>query len=95
MLALLADSLRRGYSGVREEVVELLLGMLERGVIPVVPSKGSVGSSGDLAPLAHIALVLCRRGRGRGPMEPASAAPRRCARSGWTPSPSSPRKGSR
>src|SRR5262245_37635953 len=62
MLALLADSLRRGYSGVREEVVELLLAMLAAGVVPVVPSKGSVGSSGDLAPLAHIALVLAGEG---------------------------------
>jgi histidine ammonia-lyase len=62
MLALLADSLRRGYSGVREEVVELLLAMLAAGVVPVVPSKGSVGSSGDLAPLAHIALVLVGEG---------------------------------
>jgi histidine ammonia-lyase len=62
MLALLADSLRRGYSGVREQVIELLLGMLERDVVPVVPSKGSVGSSGDLAPLAHVALVLVGEG---------------------------------
>jgi histidine ammonia-lyase len=62
MLALLAASLRRGHSGVRAEVVELLLGMLEGDVVPVVPSKGSVGSSGDLAPLAHIALVLVGEG---------------------------------
>jgi histidine ammonia-lyase len=62
MLALLAASLRRGHSGVREEVVELLLAMLERGVVPLVPAKGSVGSSGDLAPLAHIALVLVGEG---------------------------------
>jgi histidine ammonia-lyase len=62
MLALLADSLRRGHSGVREQVIELLLGMLERDVVPVVPSKGSVGSSGDLAPLAHVALVLVGEG---------------------------------
>src|SRR5919204_858831 len=62
MLALLADSLRRGHSGVRAEVVELLLAMLDRGVVPVVPSKGSVGSSGDLAPLAHIGLVLVGEG---------------------------------
>jgi histidine ammonia-lyase len=62
MLALLAASLRRGHSGVREEVVELLLAMLERGVLPVVPAKGSVGSSGDLAPLAHVALVLVGEG---------------------------------
>jgi histidine ammonia-lyase len=63
MLALLADSLRRGYSGVREQVIELLLAMLERDVVPVVPSKGSVGSSGDLAPLAHVALVLVGEGQ--------------------------------
>src|SRR6266540_765594 len=62
MLALLAASLRRGHSGVREGVVELLLAMLERGVVPVVPAKGSVGSSGDLAPLAHVALVLVGEG---------------------------------
>jgi histidine ammonia-lyase len=62
MLGLLAASLRRGHSGVRAEVVELLLGMLEGDVVPVVPSKGSVGSSGDLAPLAHIALVLVGEG---------------------------------
>ncbi|MEA2274108.1 MAG: histidine ammonia-lyase, partial [Solirubrobacteraceae bacterium] len=62
MLALLVGSLRRGRSGVRVEVVELLLGLLERGVTPVIPSKGSVGSSGDLAPLAHLALVLIGEG---------------------------------
>ena len=62
MLFLLASSLRRGHSGVRLEVVELVLGMLERGVTPVVPSKGSVGSSGDLAPLAHLGLVLIGEG---------------------------------
>src|ERR1044072_3469041 len=62
MLALLASSLRRGHSGVREELVALVLGLLERGVTPCVPSKGSVGSSGDLAPLAHLALVLIGEG---------------------------------
>ena len=62
MLLLLASSLRRGHSGVRAEVVELLLAMLERGVTPVAPSRGSVGSSGDLAPLAHIALVVVGEG---------------------------------
>jgi histidine ammonia-lyase len=62
MLLLLAASLRRGHSGVRPEVVELLLALLQRGVVPVVPSKGSVGSSGDLAPLAHLALVLIGEG---------------------------------
>jgi histidine ammonia-lyase len=62
MLLLLASSLRRGHSGVRPELVELVLGVLERGVTPVVPSKGSVGSSGDLAPLAHLGLVLIGEG---------------------------------
>jgi histidine ammonia-lyase len=62
MVLLLANSLRRGRSGVRVEVVELLLALLERGVTPVVPSRGSVGSSGDLAPLAHLALVLIGEG---------------------------------
>lgn len=62
MLSLLATSLRRGHSGVRPEVVELLLGLLEHDVVPVVPSKGSVGSSGDLAPLAHVGLVLVGEG---------------------------------
>ena len=63
MLLLLASSLRKGHSGVRLEVVELVLALLERGVVPVIPSKGSVGSSGDLAPLAHLALVLIGEGR--------------------------------
>jgi histidine ammonia-lyase len=62
MVLLLASSLRRGHSGVRAELVELLLGLLERDVVPVVPSRGSVGSSGDLAPLAHLALVLIGEG---------------------------------
>jgi histidine ammonia-lyase len=62
MLLLLASSQRRGHSGVRAELVELVLALLERGVTPVVPSKGSVGSSGDLAPLAHLGLVLIGEG---------------------------------
>jgi len=62
MLLLLASSLRKGHSGVRVELVELTLALLERGVTPVVPSKGSVGSSGDLAPLAHLGLVLIGEG---------------------------------
>ena len=62
MLFLLAGSLRHGHSGVRDELVELVLAMLERGVTPVIPSKGSVGSSGDLAPLAHLGLVLIGEG---------------------------------
>jgi histidine ammonia-lyase len=62
MLFLLSESLRRGHSGVRVELVELLRSLLERDIVPVIPSKGSVGSSGDLAPLAHLALVLIGEG---------------------------------
>ena len=62
MLLLRANALAVGLSGVRPEVVELLIGMLNREVHPVVPSRGSVGASGDLAPLAHLALVLIGEG---------------------------------
>ena len=55
-----AASLVRGYSAVRPEVVETILRMLERGVVPVVPEYGSLGASGDLIPLAHMALVMSR-----------------------------------
>lgn len=58
MMLLRANSLARGFSGIRVEVVERLLEMLNKGVIPVVPCKGSVGSSGDLTPLAHMTLVM-------------------------------------
>jgi histidine ammonia-lyase len=65
MMLILAASLARGCSGVRIEVIELLLGMLNAGVTPVVPSRGSVGASGDLAPLAHAALVMIGEGHAR------------------------------
>jgi len=62
MLVLLAASLCRGHSGVRPVVAEQIVGMLNAGVTPVVPSVGSVGASGDLAPLAHAALVMIGEG---------------------------------
>jgi len=62
MLLLRANALAVGLSGIRPEVVDLLLGMLNAGVHPVVPSRGSVGASGDLAPLAHLALVVIGEG---------------------------------
>jgi histidine ammonia-lyase len=62
MMLILAASLARAHSGVRPEVVELLAGMLNAGVHPVVPSRGSVGASGDLAPLAHLAQGLIGEG---------------------------------
>lgn len=62
MLLLRANALARGYSGIRVSTVERLLEMLNRGVHPVVPEQGSVGSSGDLAPLSHAAAVLIGEG---------------------------------
>ena len=61
-MALKLVSLGRGASGVRLELVRLIEGMLEKGVIPVIPEKGSVGASGDLAPLAHMAAVMMGEG---------------------------------
>ena len=63
VLLLRANALVRGHSGVRPVVVERLVEMLNRGVHPVVPEIGSVGASGDLAPLAHVALALIGEGR--------------------------------
>src|SRR5438270_10250713 len=62
MMLLRANSLAKGFSGVRPLVIDALCEMLNRGVHPVVPSQGSVGASGDLAPLAHLALVLIGEG---------------------------------
>ena len=62
MLLLRANVLAKGFSGVRSELVELLAAMLNAGVTPVIPEKGSVGASGDLAPLAHLALVVIGEG---------------------------------
>ena len=64
MIALKLLSLGRGASGVRWEVIDLLQALLEKDVIPVIPSQGSVGASGDLAPLAHMAAVLIGEGEG-------------------------------
>jgi histidine ammonia-lyase len=61
-MLLRANALAKGNSGARVETVELLLSLLDRGVLPVVPSRGSVGASGDLAPLAHLALPLVGEG---------------------------------
>ena len=62
MLLLRANVLARGYSGARPVVIDRLIAMLERGVCPVIPEKGSVGASGDLAPLAHLALTVIGEG---------------------------------
>src|SRR3970282_1422477 len=63
-MALRANALAKGFSGIRLETLELLVELLNRRVHPVVPSRGSVCASGDLAPLAHLALVLIGEGSG-------------------------------
>ncbi len=62
VLGLKLASLAQGASGVQPATVKLLLAMLERGVMPIIPAQGSVGASGDLAPLAHLAAVLIGEG---------------------------------
>ncbi len=61
-MLLRANTLAKGFSGARVETIELLLDVLGAGIVPVVPSRGSVGASGDLAPLAHLALPLVGEG---------------------------------
>jgi histidine ammonia-lyase len=74
MLLLRANALAIGLSGVRPELAELLCGMLNASVHPVIPSRGSVGASGDLAPLAHLAAVLIGEGAADTPNGPMSGA---------------------
>ena len=76
MLLLRANVLAKGLSGVRYQLIELLTGLLNRRVHPVIPARGSVGASGDLAPLAHLALVLIGEGEAffEGARMPAAAA---------------------
>lgn len=69
-----ANTLARGFSGIRLETLELILECLNRGVHPVIPEKGSLGASGDLAPLAHFACVLIGEGRAEFGVEVMSGA---------------------
>ncbi|MEO7001366.1 MAG: histidine ammonia-lyase, partial [Ktedonobacterales bacterium] len=62
VMLLLANSLARGHSGIRLETLNLLLALLNAGVTPIIPTRGSVGASGDLAPLAHLSLTLIGEG---------------------------------
>lgn len=78
MMLLRAQVLALGHSGVRDVIVDRLIDLLNLGIHPRIPSQGSVGASGDLAPLAHLALVLIGEGevltdQGRGPSAPALA----------------------
>lgn len=79
VMLLRANALCRGNSGIRRSTVETLLSMLNEGVLPVIPEKGSLGASGDLAPLAHMALVLMGEGEAvyRGERLPGGEAMRR------------------
>jgi len=67
VLATKAISLARGHSGVRPEIADALLALFNAAILPVIPAKGSVGASGDLAPLAHLACVLIGEGQAVGP----------------------------
>lgn len=84
MMLIRAKTLASGYSGVRAELIEALIRLLNAGVIPAVPEYGSLGASGDLAPLAHIGLCLCGEGWALedGHAEPAAQA---LARAGLEP----------
>ncbi|MFP7733445.1 histidine ammonia-lyase [Priestia aryabhattai] len=62
MLLLRANALAKGYSGIRLETLQLLIDCLNQNVVPVIPSQGSLGASGDLAPLSHLALLLVGEG---------------------------------
>ncbi len=79
MMLLRVAALARGFSGIRVETVQRLIDMLNAGIAPFIPSKGSVGASGDLAPLAHLALVLIGQGEAKykGQRLPAAEALRR------------------
>ncbi len=92
VLALKAASLARGHSGVRWQVIESLVALADANVLPCVPSQGSVGASGDLAPLAHLAGVLIGEGEVRigGRMAPAAEG---LARAGIAPLTLAPKEG--
>ena len=62
MTVMKIGSLMRGFSGIRREVIELMINMINAGIVPAIPSQGSVGASGDLAPLAHMSMPLIGEG---------------------------------
>ena len=103
IMALRANVLAKGFSGISVETLEALIALLNRGVHPVVPSRGSVGASGDLAPLAHLALVLIGEGeafleddanrRDRAPRLTSCSGADALARAGLTPIRLGPKEG--
>ncbi len=95
LLLLRARTLAAGYSGVRIDLPARLIEMLNLGLLPVVPGKGSVGASGDLAQLAHLAQTLIGEGRLRGPGDPVQGRPAAgvLAEHGLTPLQLAPKEG--
>ena len=94
MMLLRANALAKGLSGIRPHVVDTLCKMLNAKVHPLIPSQGSVGASGDLAPLAHLAQVVIGEGRANYKMK-FSTAPQPCGAPASPPSRSKPKKASR
>ncbi len=92
VMALRANVLAKGYSGIRLETLEALLALLNAQVTPWVPSRGSVGASGDLAPLAHLALVLVGEGACHAPGGPVPGH-QALTRAGLTPVTLAPKEG--
>src|SRR6478752_5958466 len=92
VIALKVASLARGHSGVRWTLIETLCALNNRGVVPCIPAQGSVGASGDLAPLAHLAAVLIGEGEARyaGQIYPARVA---LAEAGLSPIVLGPKEG--
>ena len=93
VMLLKVASLARGYSGVRPQLVDALLALLNAGVYPCIPSKGSVGASGDLAPLAHMAAVLLGVGEARHRRRAIAARRAGAARAGLAPLALAPKEG--
>ena len=92
-MLLRANVLLRPTSGVRPELVEALVAMLNAGIVPLVPEQGSVGASGDLAPLSHIALALMGEGDVLGTSGAASRPRTRCDAAGLRPFRFAPKEG--
>lgn len=92
MIVLKINSLARGYSGVRMEVIDALIALVNGDILPVVPAKGSVGASGDLAPLAHMSCLLLGEGMATHRGERISAT-EALQRAGLTPIDLAPKEG--
>ncbi len=92
ILALKINALARGHSGITLAVIDALLALLEHEVYPVIPAQGSVGASGDLAPLAHLSTVLLGIGQVRVRGSDAARGRRACGRPASRRSSCAPRK---